>query len=118
MILKLYLKLILLDKFAKAKFFSTLDFSSGYWQIPIQPRDTEKLAFVITFGLFEWLVLPFRLINAPAMFNHTTRRILNKYKIDFACNYFEDIIAFSQSKEGHSHYFQKLFIFVYKKIKN
>ena len=85
----------LLEKLAKAKFLSTLDLASGYCAIPIYPRDTEKLALATTFGLFEWLVLPFGLKNAPVIFNHIIRRILNKYKIDFACNYFDDIIVFS-----------------------
>lgn len=42
-----------LDKLAQAKVFSTLDLASGYWHISIHPKDTEKLAFAITFGLHE-----------------------------------------------------------------
>ena len=39
-LLKLYT--LLLDKLAKAKFFSVLDLVNGYWLIPIHPRDTEN----------------------------------------------------------------------------
>ena len=39
----------------------------------------------------------------------TIRGILNKYKIGFACNYFDDIIVFSQSEEEHFHQLQTLF---------
>ncbi|GFW84751.1 retrovirus-related Pol polyprotein from transposon 17.6, partial [Trichonephila clavipes] len=49
----------LLDKFARAKIFSTLDLASGYWHVPIHPKDTEKLAFCTYFGLYEWCRLPF-----------------------------------------------------------
>lgn len=99
----------LLDKLAQAKVFSTLDLASGYWHIPIHPKDTEKLAFATTFGLYEWLYLPFGLRNAPAIFNRTIRRILNKYKIDFACNYFDDIIVFSQNENEHFQHLKTLF---------
>ncbi|GFT82718.1 retrovirus-related Pol polyprotein from transposon 412 [Trichonephila clavipes] len=49
----------LLDKLARAKFFSTLDLASGYWHVTIHPKDTEKLAFCTNFGLYEWCRLPF-----------------------------------------------------------
>ncbi|GFT32957.1 hypothetical protein TNCV_149431 [Trichonephila clavipes] len=38
----------LLDKLNSAKFFSTLDLSSGYWHIPLHDKDKEKLTFVTT----------------------------------------------------------------------
>ncbi|GFV76614.1 transposon Tf2-6 polyprotein [Trichonephila clavipes] len=40
----------LLDKLNSAKYFSTLDLASGYWQIPLHDKDKEKLAFVTTEG--------------------------------------------------------------------
>ncbi|GFU09863.1 transposon Tf2-9 polyprotein [Trichonephila clavipes] len=43
----------LLDKLARAIFFSTLDLASGYWHVPIHHKDTEKLAFCTKFGLYE-----------------------------------------------------------------
>ena len=94
------------EKFALYNFkqiFLTLDLASKYWQNPIYPRDTEKLFLDTTFGLFEWLYLPFRLKNAPRIFHHTTKRLLNKYKIDSACNYFDDIIFSKTDKEHMSH---------------
>ncbi|GFU68327.1 retrovirus-related Pol polyprotein from transposon 17.6 [Trichonephila clavipes] len=89
----------LLDKLARAKFFSTLDLASDYWHVPIHPKYTEKLAFCINFGLYEWCRLPFRITVAPAIFKRLIRIILTKYKIDFACNYFDDIIVFSSSEK-------------------
>ncbi|GFT75415.1 retrovirus-related Pol polyprotein from transposon 17.6 [Trichonephila clavipes] len=49
----------LLDKLARANFFSTLDLASGYCHVPIHPKDTEKLTFCTNFGLYEWCRLPF-----------------------------------------------------------
>ncbi|GFV75692.1 retrovirus-related Pol polyprotein from transposon 297 [Trichonephila clavipes] len=57
----------LLDKLNSAKYFSTLDLTSGYWHIPL--HDKEKLAFVTTEGLYEFQVLPLGFRNVPAIFN-------------------------------------------------
>ncbi|GFY24958.1 retrovirus-related Pol polyprotein from transposon 17.6 [Trichonephila clavipes] len=35
--------------------------ASGYWHAPINPKDTEKLAFCTNFGLYEWCRLPFEI---------------------------------------------------------
>ena len=58
----------LLDKLGKAKFFSTLDLASGFWQIRVHPDSQEKTAFSISFGLFKFRVMPFGLKNAPSVF--------------------------------------------------
>ncbi|GBN73259.1 Transposon Ty3-G Gag-Pol polyprotein [Araneus ventricosus] len=99
----------LLDKLSKAKLLNSLDLTSGYWHVPIHPKDTEKLAFCTNFGLYEWCRLPFGIKVAPAIFNRLIRRILTKYKIDFACNYFDDIIVYSSSELEHWKHLKTIF---------
>jgi len=41
-----------------AKWFSTLDLASGYWQVPMDPASSCKAAFVTTSRLYEWTVMP------------------------------------------------------------
>ncbi|GFS63340.1 hypothetical protein TNCV_2308731 [Trichonephila clavipes] len=98
----------LLDKLNSAKYFSTIDFASGYWNIPL--HDKEKLDFITTEGLYEFQVPPFGFQNAPAIFNCTNRKILTKHKCsNFACHYFDDIVTFSKSLEEHYAHLRKIF---------
>ena len=47
-----------LDSLAGAKFFTTLDLASGYWQVELEEEDKEKTAFTTPQGLFEFNVMP------------------------------------------------------------
>ena len=50
------------------QWFSTMDLASGYWQVAMSLNAKRKAAFVTNEGLFQFRVMPFRLCNAPAMF--------------------------------------------------
>jgi len=67
--------------FSKLKgdqYFSTLDVTKGYWQIPMTDEDKEYVAFVTHKGLHQFKVMQFGLVNAPATFNRLMRKLLNK----------------------------------------
>jgi hypothetical protein len=58
----------ILDKLGPARFFTTLDAQSGYWQIPMHPDDVHKTAFLTHRGLFECLRMPFGLTTASGTY--------------------------------------------------
>ena len=57
-----------LDYLCKAQVSLKIDVTKAYHQVFVEPAHMHKTAFFMKYGLFEFLVLPFRLVNAPAMF--------------------------------------------------
>ncbi|GFU15187.1 retrovirus-related Pol polyprotein from transposon 297 [Trichonephila clavipes] len=90
-----------LDCLKGAKFFSSMDLRSGYWQIEIDKADREKMAFITPEGLYEFKVMPFGLCNAPATFERMMDNLLRHFKWTMCLCYLDDIIVFSEIFEDH-----------------
>lgn len=91
----------LLVMLSKAKYFTTLDLASGYYQIRVAKKDRPKTAFVTEFGLFEFNVTPFGLTNAPATFQRTMEKALKGLLGTICLVYLDDTLIFSQTLEDH-----------------
>ena len=97
----------ILDALSGATIFSTLDLASGYWQIPLSKESIPKTAFITTTGLYEFVVMPFGLCNAPATFQRLMNEVLRG--LPFCRVYLDDIIVFSRDATEHAHHLAAVF---------
>ncbi|UYV84587.1 hypothetical protein LAZ67_X002728, partial [Cordylochernes scorpioides] len=90
-----------LDCLRGARFYSSMDLQSWYWQIDVEESDREKTAFITPDGLYEFKVMPFGLCNAPATFERMIDNLLKGLKWTICLCYLDDIIVFSDGFEEH-----------------
>lgn len=90
-----------LASLGNAKYFTTLDLTSGFHQIHMKESDIPKTAFSTLNGKYEFLRLPFGLKNAPAIFQRMIDDILREHIGKVCYVYIDDIIVFSEDYDTH-----------------
>ena len=98
-----------LDALGKAQLFSTLDLTSGYFQVAMDDADRAKTAVTTPFGLFEWSRMPFGLCNAPATFQRLMGVVLGDLTFEALLIYLDDIIIFSNDFDTHCERLEVVF---------
>jgi hypothetical protein len=99
-----------LDTLSGAKWFTTLDLLSGYWQVEVAAEDKEKTAFVTRDGLYEFNVMPFGLCNAPATFQRLMDMVLSGLQWTHCLVYLDDVIVFSCDFTSHLDKLHQVFL--------
>lgn len=91
----------IIDNLRSAKYLSTLDLKSAFWQIPLENTSKEKTTFAVPGrGLFQFKVMPFGLVNA----SQTQQRLMDilfQAHNDKVWAYLDDIIISTSTFEEH-----------------
>lgn len=73
---------------------------SGFYQIPVRMEHRHKTAFITPTGLYEFLSMPFGLINAPLTFQRIMDKVLPLKKRGVRV-YIDDIIIYTRDMDEH-----------------
>ena len=99
-----------LDTLAGKKFFSQLDFTSGFWRIPMEEKFKELTAFRTEDGLFQFKRMPFDLTNAPASFQRMVNALLSGLKGMNLKVFIDDISVATNTGEEPLDIVRKIFV--------
>jgi hypothetical protein len=88
--------------------YSKLDLRQGYYQVWIKKEDIPKTAFNIRYDHYEFVVISFRVTNAPAVFMDLMHRIFRPYLDKFVVVFIDDILTNSKSPEEHATHLKLL----------
>jgi hypothetical protein len=91
----------LLDEFSHAKVYTKIDLHGVHNMVRIQKGDEWKTTFKTPYGYFEYVAMPFGLINALFVFQHLMNDVFHEYLDDFMVCYIDDIFIFSMNMEDH-----------------
>ena len=101
-----------LSKLGDAKFFTTLDLGSAFWQVPLRKKDGEQTGFA---WLYQWKRMPFGLCNATAFFQilmaQALTRVTKKYGNLVMC-YVDDVVIATPTLEDHIDWLDEEFGFI------
>lgn len=100
----------ILDRLRDARYLSSIDIKSAYWQIPLQQRSREKFAFTVPGrALFQFTRMPIGLNNAPAIFQRFIDRVFGPEVEPHVFCYLNDIIILTKIFKTHMSVLETVF---------
>ena len=100
---------LVLRNFNQCKYFSKIDFTSGFFQIKLDENDRKYTAFSTRRGKFQFRVLPQGFANSSSIFQRTMNLIMSGLGWEYILVYVDDILVFSKSFEDHLVHLTNLF---------
>jgi RNase H-like domain found in reverse transcriptase/Reverse transcriptase (RNA-dependent DNA polymerase)/Integrase zinc binding domain/Chromo (CHRromatin Organisation MOdifier) domain len=97
-----------LDALCGAKFYTKLDVVAAFNRIRVAEGHEWLTAFITRFGLYEMLVTPFGLCNAPATFQNYINHVLHDALDDYCTAYLDDVLVFSKTRAEHTKHVEEV----------
>jgi len=98
----------LMDQLSGATVFSKINLRSVYHQILVKAKDVQKITFRSCYGHYEYVVMPFGVTNAPAIFMDYINRIFHHFLDKFVVVFIDDILIYSRTKEEHGEHLRSM----------
>jgi transposase InsO family protein/predicted aspartyl protease len=93
----------------KAKWYTKLDVIAAFHKIRIAEGDEWKTAFRTRYGLYEWMVTPFGLANAPSTFQRYINWALRDFLDEFCSAYIDDVLIYTDgTREQHQEHVRRV----------
>ena len=89
----------LFQRLGKSNYFSKIDLSKRYWQIPVAEKDVKKTAFVTPDGNYEFTRMPFGMKNSGATLERGLRMLISN--LENVDNYIDDLIVYTEDWDTH-----------------
>lgn len=100
----------ILDRLKGAKYLSSIDIKSAFWQVPMAENSKEYTAFTVPGrGLYHFNRMPFGLCNAPAVWQRLMDKVIGVDLEPYAFVYLDDVIVISSSFEQHMEILETIF---------
>ena len=84
-----------------ARVYSKIDLCTGYYQLRVSEADIPKTVFRTRYGHFEFIVMPFGLMNAPTVFMDLMHKVFQPYLDQFVVVFVDEILIYSKYEEEH-----------------
>ncbi|GJZ07534.1 putative reverse transcriptase domain-containing protein [Tanacetum coccineum] len=94
----------LFDQLQGSSVYSKIDLRLGYHQLRVRKEYIPKTAFRTRYGHYEFQVMPFGLMNAPAVFMDLMHQVCKPYLDKFVIVFIDDILIYSKNKKEHEEH--------------
>ncbi|XP_014674249.1 PREDICTED: RNA-directed DNA polymerase homolog [Priapulus caudatus] len=92
-----------------AAFFSNLDLTSGYWQVPVNKDHRDKTAFLIGTNLYYIKRFPYGPCNAPPLFQRLMELAFADMSWEVMLTYLDDLAIFTKTFDEHLEVLEEVF---------